>query len=88
MDIVDRTPDKLAEIRAQDQRAGCRGCTLDRGDLLVELIDDDLCVQIGEIVDMRRCRPQHLLYGGEVRDDLVDLIRSDTADHAGRCVVE
>ena len=88
MDIVDRTPDKLPEIRAQDRRSGCRGCTLDRGDLLVELIDDNLCVQTGEIVDLRRCRTQHLLDGGEVRHDLLDLIRSDTADHAGRCAIE
>src|SRR5207244_12184685 len=62
MDIVDRSPNKLSEIRSQDRRAGRRGYTLDRGNLLVELFNDDLCVQIGEIVDLRRCRTQHLLY--------------------------
>src|SRR5438552_11382484 len=45
-------------------------------------------VQIGEIVDLRRCRSQHLLHGGKICDDLVDLIRSDPADHTGRSVVE
>src|SRR5712664_4821014 len=51
MDIIDRTPDKLSEIGSQYQGARWRVRVLDRCDLLIELIDDDLCVQIAEIID-------------------------------------
>src|SRR5882757_7266381 len=88
MDIIDRTPDKLPKIRSQYQRARWRARVLDRCDLFIELIDDDMRVQIGEVVDLRRCRAQHLLYADKVRNDQVDLIRADTAYLAGRCVVE
>ena len=88
MDIVDRTPDKLSEIGSQYQGARWRVRVLDGCDLLVELIDDHLRVQIGEVVDRRNCRLQHLLYADQVRDDQVDLIRADAANLTGRCVVE
>jgi hypothetical protein len=45
-------------------------------------------VQIGEVVDLRIRRAQHLLHADKVRGDQVDLIRADAANLAGRCVVE
>src|SRR5438045_5326953 len=66
MDVVDRTSDELAEIGSQDRRAGRRVRTLDRGNFLVELIDDDMGVQVGEVVDLGICRTQHLLHSGEI----------------------
>jgi hypothetical protein len=88
MNVVDRAPDILAEVGSQDRRAGRRIDILDRCDLFVKLIDDDMHVQIGEIVDLRICRTQLLLYANKIRDDQVDLIRANTADLAGRCIVE
>src|SRR5262249_6282608 len=88
VDVVDGASDKLPEIRSQDQGAGRRVRVLDGSDLFVELIDDDVGMQIGEIVDLRRCRAQHLLYADNVGDDQVDLIRADATDLACRCVVE
>ena len=89
MDVVDRTPDKLPEICSDCQRSRCRGVrVLDGCDLFIELIDDDLGVQIGEVVDLGNCRAQHLLHADQVRDDQVDLIRTDAANLTGRCVVE
>src|SRR4030081_3970366 len=87
MDIIDRTPNELSEIRSQYQRARWRVRVLDGCDLLIELIDDDLRVQIGEVIDRGNCRLQHLLYADQVRDDQVDLIRADAANLTGRCVV-
>ena len=88
MNIVDRASDELSEIGAQHQRAGRRVGVLHGSDFFVELIDDDLGVQIGEVVDLRNCRSQHLLHADEIRDDQVDLIRADAADLAGGCIVE
>ena len=53
MDIIDRPSDKLSEIGSQDERAGRRVRVFDRGNFLVELIDDDVRVQIGEVVTLR-----------------------------------
>jgi hypothetical protein len=88
MDIIDRTPNKLSEICSQYKRAGWRVHVLDGCNLFVELIDDDVRVQIGEVIDLGICRAQHLLYADKVRDDQVDLIRADAADLTSRCVVE
>ncbi|TMJ50219.1 MAG: hypothetical protein E6G85_18805 [Alphaproteobacteria bacterium] len=89
MDIVDRAPNKLSEIGSERQRArGRRIRVLDRCDLLIELIDDDVGVQIGEVVDRGVRRAQHLLHADQVGDDQVDLIRADAADLAGRCIIE
>ena len=88
MDIIDRAPDKLSEIRSQYQRAGWRVRVLDRCDLFIELIDDDVGVQIREVIDLGRCRTQHLLDADEVGDDQVDLIRADATNLTGRCVVK
>src|SRR6266436_4879545 len=76
MDIIDRTPNKLSEICSQCQRARCWSVrVLDGRNLLIELIDDDVSVQIGEVIDIGICRAQHLLYADKVRDDQIDLIR-------------
>jgi len=88
MDIIDRTPDILSEICSQCKRARWGARILDGCNLFIELIDDDVRVQIGEVIDRGVCRAQHLLYADKVRDDQVDLIRADAADLAGRCVVE
>ena len=53
MDIIDRPSDKLSEIGSQDERAGRRVRVFDRGNFLVELIDHDVRVQIGEVVTLR-----------------------------------
>ena len=89
MDVIDRTPDKLSEICPQCQRARRgRVRVLDRRNLFIELIDDDLHVQISEVVDLGQCCAQHLLHADKIRDDQVDLIRADAADLTGGCVVE
>ena len=89
MDVVDRPPDKLSEVGSQRQRARCRSIRiLDRCDLFIELVDDDVGVQIGEVVDLGVRRAQHLLHADEVGHDQVDLIRADATDLAGRCIVE
>src|SRR5205814_9627124 len=82
-------PVELSEICPPCQRAR-RGRirVLDRRNLFIELIDDDLRVQIGEVIDLGNCRGQHLLHADEIRDDQVDLIRADAADLTGGCVVE
>src|SRR5882762_4344636 len=56
MDIIDRTPNKLSEICSQYQGARWRVRVLDGCDLLIELIDDHLRMQIGEVVDRGNCR--------------------------------
>src|SRR5712664_2831222 len=58
MDIIDRTLNKLSEIGPQYQGARWRVRVLDRCDLLIELIDDHLRVQIGEVIDRRNRRLQ------------------------------
>src|SRR4030081_4060167 len=88
MDIIDRTPNELSEIGSQYQCSRWRVRVLDGCDLLIELIDDHLRVQIGEVIDRGNCRLQHLLYADQVREDQVDLIRADAANLTGRCVVE
>ena len=89
VDVVDRTPDILSEVRSRRQRAGCWSVgVLDGRNFLIELIDDDVGVQIGEVVDLGIRRAQHLLHADQVRDDQVDLIRADAANLAGRGVVE
>ena len=52
MDVVDRPPDELSEIGAQYQGAGRRVRVLDRCDLFGELVDDDVHVEIGQVVDL------------------------------------
>src|SRR5215831_16026788 len=66
MDIVDRTPNKLSEICSQYQRARWRVRVLDGCDLFIELIDDDVRVQIGEVIDCGICSPQHLLHADKI----------------------
>jgi hypothetical protein len=79
----------LSEVRSGRQRAGCWSVgVLDGRNLLIELVDDDVGVQIGEVVDLGIRRAQHLLHADQVRDDQVDLIRADTTDLTGRCVIE
>jgi len=88
MDIIDRATNILSEICSQYQRTCRRVRVLDGCDLFIKLIDDDVRVQIGEVIDLGVCRAQHLLHADKVRDDQVDLIRADAANLAGRCVVE
>ena len=88
MDVVDRTPDKLSEIGSQYQCARWRVRVLDGCDLLIELIDDHLRVQIGEIIDRGNRRLQHLLHADQVRGDQVDLIRADATNLTRRGIVE
>ena len=88
VDIVDRAPDKLSEICSQYRRSRWRVYVLDGCDLFIKLIDYDVGVQIGEVVDLGIRRAQHLLYADQVRGNQVDLIRADAANLAGRCVVE
>ena len=66
LDVIDRTADVLAEICPQYWGIDWRVCILDRCNLFVELIDDDVRVQIGEIVDPRHCIGQHLLHADKV----------------------
>src|SRR4051812_1315879 len=88
MDVVDRTADKLSEVCPQCEGARRRVRGLDRRNLFIELIDDDLSMQVSEVVDLRYCGAQHLLYARKVRDNQTNLIRADAADLSGRCVVE
>ena len=86
MDIIDRRRHMSNLFQCKRARRSAR--ILDGCNLFIELIDDDVRVQIGEVIDRGVCRAQHLLYTDKVRDDQVDLIRADAANLTGRCVVE
>src|SRR5215471_20553231 len=88
MDIIDRTPNILSEIRSQYQRTRWRIRVLDRRDLFIKLINDDMRVQIGEVIDLGYGCAQHLLDADKVGSDQVDLIRADATNLTGRCVIK
>src|SRR5215470_4260096 len=53
VDIIDRTPNKLSEICSRRNCAGCWSVrVLDGRNLFIELIDDDMRVQIGKVIDL------------------------------------
>src|SRR4051794_31430066 len=45
-------------------------------------------MQIGEVIDLRNCRAERLLYSDKVRDDQVDLVWTDAANLASGCIIK